>query len=45
MITYLDRTLKEEQNNINFKNQIILLNWCLLKAIKFKFYQFYQYRQ
>ena len=26
MMTYLDRTFKREQNDINFK--MILLNWC-----------------
>jgi len=33
VITYFDRTLKEEQNYMYFKNEIVLLNWC-----KFHFY-------
>jgi hypothetical protein len=28
IIPYLDRTFKEEHNYINFKNELILLNWC-----------------
>ena len=28
IITFLDRTLKEEKNGIKYQNEIILLNWC-----------------
>jgi len=33
LVIYLDRTFKEEQNDINFRIKIILLSWC-----KFLFY-------
>jgi len=28
IITYLDKTFKDEQNYINFQSEIIILNWC-----------------
>jgi len=28
IITFLDRTLKEEKNGIKYQYEIILLNWC-----------------
>ena len=33
IIKYLEITFKEEQTDIQFQNDIILLSWC-----KFKFY-------